>query len=46
MSANRRSFFHLLLSLPVVGNALGWLSPGRRPPPSHATFTRNSAYGR
>jgi L-seryl-tRNA(Ser) seleniumtransferase len=32
MSANRRGFFHLLLSLPVLGNALGWLAPARAAP--------------
>jgi L-seryl-tRNA(Ser) seleniumtransferase len=30
MSANRRGFIQLLLSLPVVGSALGWLSPSLR----------------
>ncbi len=29
MSANRRGFFRSLLSLPLVGTALGWLSPAR-----------------
>ena len=33
MPANRRGFFHLLLSLPVVGTALGWLSPLRAAAP-------------
>src|SRR5277367_1192712 len=29
MSANRRGFFQLLLSLPIVGHALTWVSPVR-----------------
>jgi L-seryl-tRNA(Ser) seleniumtransferase len=33
MSANRRGFIHLLLSLPIVGHALGWLSPSLRAAP-------------
>jgi L-seryl-tRNA(Ser) seleniumtransferase len=34
MPANRRGFFHLLLSLPVVGSAVGWLSPVRAAAPA------------
>jgi L-seryl-tRNA(Ser) seleniumtransferase len=34
MPANRRRFVHALLSLPLVGKALGWISPVRAATPS------------
>jgi L-seryl-tRNA(Ser) seleniumtransferase len=34
MSANRRGFIHLLISLPLVGNALAWLSGSLRAAPA------------
>jgi L-seryl-tRNA(Ser) seleniumtransferase len=33
MAANRRGFMHLLLSLPIVGDTLTWLSPSLRAAP-------------
>src|SRR5947209_4559071 len=40
MSANRRGFFQALLSLPIVGDVMGWLSPGRAAAPP----TRRDVY--